>query len=469
MNMMATNEAFVASGEVPTTKPQLAERAEWRRFANWALVWLGLGNVLFIALWAIGAPPRAIPIIVTGTVGLAVRRFPRWLQFIAFVGVLGFSVLWYIAGVFNLAISSLLYSIQFMIEMKPAQSFEYVASAGALLALLGGAWLALRRDSAFTNWRLLVLGCIATLSLALLDAWMNIGMRGHYERMPVAGAPFESAMNGSGAEAAAIAGKRNLVVVIVESLGVPVENKEMQRLLFKGFDDPVVKSRYDWERGTTLYYNSTTSGEVRELCGRWGDYYELVDKGGDPSCLPARMKRAGYSTHAMHSFAGFFFKRQEWYPGIGFEESRFADRLFKDGAEACGGVFPGVCDRDVPVQIGKQLKSSDKPQLVYWLTVNTHLPVPTGANLDVEHCERTSAELAKDFPMICRQFSIWLDVERALSKVMADPDLPPTDFVIVGDHMPPYFERRHRKEFAPDRVPWLYLRWKGDASQGGGK
>jgi hypothetical protein len=27
--------------------------------------------------------------------------------------------------------------------------------------------------------------------------------------------------------------------------------------------------------------------------------------------------------------------------------------------------------------------------------------------------------------------------------------------------MPPYFDRYDRRQFAPDRVPWLLLRWKG--------
>ena len=38
-----------------------------------------------------------------------------------------------------------------------------------------------------------------------------------------------------------------------------------------------------------------------------------------------------------------------------------------------------------------------------------------------------------------------------------------TDILIVGDHMPPYFDRHDRSQFAPDRVPWLLLKWKGDA------
>jgi hypothetical protein len=28
--------------------------------------------------------------------------------------------------------------------------------------------------------------------------------------------------------------------------------------------------------------------------------------------------------------------------------------------------------------------------------------------------------------------------------------------------MPPYFDRKSRTQFAPDRVPWLMLEWRGE-------
>ena len=126
----------------------------------------------------------------------------------------------------------------------------------------------------------------------------------------------------------------------------------------------------------------------------------------------------------------------------------------------CGGVFAGACDRDVPPLLAAQLKQGKRPQFVYWLTLNSHLPVPPGLNLDVDHCERISATLAEQYPMICRQFALWDQIDAALVKEITAADFPPTDILIVGDHMPPYFDRHHRSQFAPDRVPWLLLRWK---------
>ncbi len=437
-------------------------KPEWDKLLNWLLIWVVLTNIAFLPMWLIGSPPRHEPILAAGVIGLIVRRAPAWAQFIAFLAVLTYSVLSFVAAVFNLAIGSLLYSLRFMMEIQPAQSLEYVFGACMIVVVVIAGWFAVRRDSAFIDWRPTLVAVLATLALAGLDLWMGQGMRGHYKQAASADAPFESAMMATGAEQNAIANNRNLAIIMVESMGVPVDNAEMERLLFSGLDTPMMRERFTSSRGTSLYYNSTTAAEVRELCGRWGDYYEIVDAGGDPSCLPARMKNAGYETHALHSFAGFFFARETWYPGIGFETSRFADELTDAGAQVCGGVFPGACDRDVPAQLAEQLKSTDKPQLVYWLTVNSHLPVPSGVNLEVDNCEQLSPELARDYPMICRQFSLWDQLEKALVAEIGKPDFPPTDFLILGDHMPPYFDRRLREQFAPDRVPYLYLQWRDD-------
>jgi len=166
----------------------------------------------------------------------------------------------------------------------------------------------------------------------------------------------------------------------------------------------------------------------------------------------------------MHSFQGPFFKRNIWYPNVGFENQEFAKELQKRGARECGGVFPGACDRDIPKLMADNLKKAEGPQFLYWLTVNSHLPVPPGKNLNVENCSRVSPVLAEEYPMICRQFAIWDDVDTALIAQITAEDFPEADILIVGDHMPPYFDRHNRSQFDPERVPWLYLKAKGDGA-----
>lgn len=111
----------------------------------------------------------------------------------------------------------------------------------------------------------------------------------------------------------------------------------MSRLMFAPLlQDKAVQEKFDFDRGSAPYYNSTTAGEIRELCGRWGDYYDLVDR-KDAHCIPAKLAAKGYHTLAMHSFTPKFFAREEWYPNIGFQQMAFKNDMVAAGSEKCGG------------------------------------------------------------------------------------------------------------------------------------
>lgn len=438
---------------------QFALDEEMKRFLHWALIWVFLANIGFMALWFIGAPQRWWEIGIIGFTGLVAKRFPFWLRYMSFIAVMTYSVLIFIGGMFNLNLSSLTYSIRFFLELKPGNAVEYLGVAAALVLILGIVYKLMRRDTNFSRPALIVAAGAMFIGLAVIDIQMGKGMRGHYKRLAPEGAAFTSGSGETGFFARAD-GKRNLVMIVVESMGVPSTNAEMKRLLFRQYkDSAAVADRYELSEGESQYYNSTTAGEVRELCGRWGDYYELVDA-KDDNCFPAQLRRKGYDTVAMHSFSETFFQRGEWYPNIGFARSEFNTELMAAGARKCGGVFPGACDRDVPKQIAAKLKAAEKPTFLYWLTLNSHLPVPPGLNLDVDRCQRVSPILARDFPQICRQFNIWYDIDVAVVKEITAADFPETDILIVGDHMPPYFDRHHRTQFDPEHVPYLYLRYK---------
>lgn len=461
----------MASVALPAGKARASEylgvtRDEWIKLLNWLLVWVVVANAGFAMLWLIGAPPRRPEIIAAGAIGLIVRNQPRWVQFIALVAAMVYSLLAYVSGMFNLAILSVLHSLKFFTELNPIQSTEYIFGAAVLVALMGLGYLCLRRRQDFADLRMMMLAIFAFMTFAQLDQLMSWRMGGHYNRYAPSGATFTSAVAQTDFGAVTGAKPHNLMIVVVESLGLPANNPEMQRLLFARYRQPDVTDRFALSMGTSLYYNSTTSGEIRELCGRWGEYRDYVDE-RDDSCLPARLRRAGLETTAYHSFSGKMFDREDWYPNIGFDKRVFAEQLLDQGLSECGGVFPGACDREMPHVLADHLKkNSGKPQFVYWLTVNSHLPVPPGENLDVEECARISPVLARDYPMICRQFAIWHDIDAALAREITAPDFPPTDILIVGDHMPPYFDLHMRSQFAHDRVPWLLLKWKGgDAPQ----
>ena len=426
-----------------------------RKFLNWALVWVVLLNAPFVPMWFVGGPSRFALIVLFGGIGLFSRSFPAWQRQLLFGAALTFAVLRQIAGIFNLEMTSLLHSIRFLVELSPGNSTEYIVG-GLVLALTAGLGLVLARRPMDFSGDKAMLGAAAGIALLVGgDYAANYDLRGHYKQEAPSDARFESGSVNSG-WASAADGKRHQLLVVVESLGLPSKDPELRRRLFASFLSPAVRERYTVTTGTSLYYNSTTAGEIRELCGRWGDYHDLVEK-RDDSCLPARLARRGYDTVAWHSFEGSFFSRERWYPNIGFAKRVFAHELVAQGTGVCGGVFPGACDRNVPPLIGQTLAAARKPTFLYWLTVNAHLPVPPGENLGDEDCARISPRLARDMPMVCRQLAIWQSVDRALAKTVMAKDFPATDILIVGDHMPPYFDRTMRTQFDARHVPWIRL------------
>lgn len=435
------------------------DNSESRHLVAWIFCWIILPNAGFWLLWVVGAPPRYPEILATGAVGIVVRRRAYAVRLCAFLLALAYSILSFVAALFNLAIVSLVQSIQFLVEMHPTQSVEYLACAAgvAITVIVAARMLTLRTD--FVSTSALVAAAALTVGSAGLDYWMSFGMRGAYKRSAPAGAPFSSAVSESGFLDGADQ-QRNLVLVVVESMGLPTD-RDMREQLFARFRQPDIASRYEMTHGAAPYFGSTTSAEIRELCERWGDYYGLVDR-EDRKCLPAQLERSGYQTTAVHSFDGSFFKRQQWYPNIGFEAELFRASLLDKGADGCPGVFPAACDRDVPLIIYNRLRNAKGPQFLYWLTVNSHLPVPSAEELQTANCRNDQIAAVRKYPMICRQFELWEQVEDSLAQQIVKKDFPDADILLVGDHMPPYFDRAQRSEFDPAHVPWILLRRRAD-------
>ena len=72
----------------------------------------------------------------------------------------------------------------------------------------------------------ILLGGALIFGLVGADAAVGEGMRGHYFRPAPVGAAFESAVGKTGFAARAD-GRRHLVLIMIESLGVPKNNKAM--------------------------------------------------------------------------------------------------------------------------------------------------------------------------------------------------------------------------------------------------
>jgi Sulfatase len=440
---------------------ELPRGADFVSLRTWLLCWLVLPNLPFLPVTLMGGPPRFREILLCGIVALFARSMNYWIRLTVFVGILGYMVINFISHMFNMHISMILSVVGLVADIQPAVSPEYVAGAGLLAAMLALAIWLLRQDGNFTQSRHAIVAMIAIFALAGADVAISRGTMGSYSRTAPEDTPFSSASHQ--ADLLGLAdGKTNLMVVVVEAMGQPTDPR-LAAQLDKIWMRPELADKYVMSRGDTAFFGSTTSGEMRELCQRWGNYDEI--KAFDTSCVPAILAQKGYRTTAFHSFTKKFFDRQTWYPLIGFQDMVFGEELKARGVSFCPNVFPGACDREVPALIGKQLAQGGKPQFIYWLTLNSHLPIVENRELGTENCQRLGHGLDEDYPMICRLFSIWSNTADALVKVVDRPDFPPTDILIVGDHMPPFTHQKSRLQFDPEHVPWILLRHREAASE----
>jgi hypothetical protein len=49
------------------------------------------------------------------------------------------------------------------------------------------------------------------------------------------------------------------------------------------------------------------------------------------------------------------------------------------------------------------------------------------------------------------------NLNRAIADVSVAPELSPTEFIIVGDHAPPFLATKARNQFSQTLVPFIHL------------
>ena len=406
-----------------------------------------LGSLLDVSL-----PPRTISIMAYAMLAICARRIPFVLTVILFLGILAFDLIWTIAVSFGLAPSELVTALDHAQHVHVFQSPLYGALIGVLMATSSVTlWLLYRRET------LLRANIVAMFAAALMFAGVDFvtNVSPHYQFGALLGrnVPIESAAAKSGFDGVVGTDGHNAVMVIVEGLGYltdPAARREIDSPLY----DARITDKYRVTAGSVIYYGSTTSGEMRELCDTRQPYLEF-SKANGTSCLPARLRMRGYTTMAVHAFHHSMFERDEWYPVIGFEKEVFGEKLMNMTHRLCGNAFRGVCDADLPPVIAQQAALSKKPKFIYWLTLNTHIPVAPGQALANFGCQKDAGIFRHIH--VCEMAELWHDVFEGVSKLALDPSIGPADIVIVGDHSPPLWSRRARAQFEPGLVAWYRL------------
>ena len=422
--------------------------------AKWIIGWLLLPNIVIVLMWQIAGKPMQAFILISGIAALVLAQVrSRAIRTIGALGIFVTISIFYVARFFGIPPLNLAVVAQFITEVRPLRSPEY-AAAGAVMAVFAVViWRITPSVERFHSRTQYLYAAVAIGLFAMLDASFSQA-KGVGLQPPAIGEKVDSAVKQVGLTPAAVQG-RSVLVILVEALGKPVTSPERE-IFNADWNRTHWNSRYTVQTGSNHFAGSTTFGELRELCDTTTPYDNFDFAKAD--CLPGRFAKAGYETTAIHSFAANFFDRTTWYPKTGLHNLEFDDELRAAGVKACQGIFPGRCNVDVGKVIHKRLTQSDKPQFIYWLTLNTHAPVIADETLGTQRCTLGTEQWRYGFPVVCRMFEAHHALADSIDRLVMAPDLPQVDILIVGDHRPPLFDRAASARFSQDRVPWIYLR-----------
>jgi hypothetical protein len=292
-------------------------------------------------------------------------------------------------------------------------------------------------------------------SLSMLKTVVKGVIRKHDGVAPVA---IDSATRRAGWLSATPA-SRNLVLVVLESGGAPLDPR-WRELMDAPFADEGIRSRYEVETGAVPFSGATVPGELRELCGLASGVMEIPPPETLRKCLPNRLRSQGFQNVYAHGFSSSIFRRDEWLPDVGFEQEKFHKDFREMRLRDCGGPFLGTCDEDVAGWIGEYLvRDPGQRHLVDFLTLNSHLPVSSDQDsAAILGCGSENAQVSDE--TACNLMALVIRAERAVAKLASRPDLPETEFVIVGDHAPPFMQRARRELFSQSEVVYFHLKPK---------
>lgn len=436
----------------------MANSAKGRRASTRATILLLLGaillpNVAFFALSAVLAlPHRLCAICLYAAVALLCGRARTGVVVGLWLAALVCDVFLLVTSMFVLDLAAVAGWLRMLPHLDLLASHFYAAMLAGLAAVT-------MLNLSFLCWSgpAMARGSRAALSAALvLIAAADVARAGgalpDFARWTGSEPMFESGVEQSGFVEVVREPdtRRHVLLVLVESFG-RLRDPDHHALLMAPFADAALRRGFAVRTGTTAFAGSTAQGEMRELCLTREPYRALLT-GARPSCLPAAFAARGFRTVSVHGFSKAFYERSAWYPLIGFMRSEFQESLQLTRARRCGSTFAGPCDVDLAEMIRVRMRSAAEPVFVYWLTLNSHVPVKPG-----QATRRFDCETGGPFgdAEVCSMAEIWIDLFEAVKRIAAD--LPQAEILLVGDHAPPLWRRSARELFEPDRVPWIRL------------
>ncbi|NBG87941.1 LTA synthase family protein [Isachenkonia alkalipeptolytica] len=147
--------------------------------------------------------------------------------------------------------------------------------------------------------------------------------------------------------------------------------------------------------------------------------------------LASVFREAGYQTKALHPYHSWYYEREEVYPRLGFQETKFKEDL--EGAETLG---PFISDEVITDELIKQLKSTEEPVFSFTVTMQNHGPYNERRNPPVIDFETDLEDQEEEMLQIFTDGTYHSDQAlKRLVEFLRDWE-EPTLLLFFSDHLP---------------------------------
>ena len=107
----------------------------------------------------------------------------------------------------------------------------------------------------------------------------------------------------------------------------------------------------------------------------------------------------------------------------------------------------------VPLELAAD---SEGRHFYHLLMLNSHLPIQADPESARTLARGTGQAIVED-EASCDLMALTLRAETGVARLALRPNLPQTEFLIVGDHAPPFLTRSRRELFSQTKVPFIRL------------
>lgn len=240
------------------------------------------------------------------------------------------------------------------------------------------------------------------------------------------------------------------ILIIAESYGSP-SHPDIQDEITKKLVDNNNFSFF--ETGKVSFKGLTVQAEMRELCNKYVEGFSLKKSSTEDytDCIINEKNKQGFTTIALHGSSSLLYDRYDWYKKAGFKKTIFSENLPE--LKRCQ-TFNGICDSELLPLIKDKFQENDKT-FFYWLTLTGHYPYPID---DIYNQRFDCNKYGIKNEMVCRNLKIQTQFMDEVAELSSSEEMKGVEFIIVGDHLPPIFDREAKhKFFKEEAVPWIHF------------